>query len=175
MAAENTGFGRRPRIKRLLRAVWLLMIVITVIGSLLPSSSPPIQTLELLPLSDKFEHFAMYAVLVLLPALHERRRFILLTVFGAIALGIALEYAQLYSGWRDFEIADMIAGAAGAVLGVAVGIPLRCIVSSRFSSGRLGSKFVSPGFTSTAPGLDAQRGRSKDAVDAHAVPPQRLT
>ena len=41
-----------------------------------------------------------------------------------VALGIALEFAQLHVG-RDFEIGDMVADAVGVSVGLAAGIPLR--------------------------------------------------
>ena len=36
---------------------------------------------------------------------------------GFIALGIALEFVQGWLGYRSFEIADMVADAAGVALG----------------------------------------------------------
>ncbi len=44
---------------------------------------------------------------------------------GAIALGIGLEYLQLWSGWRDFEIGDMVADAVGVVCGLVAAAPVR--------------------------------------------------
>jgi hypothetical protein len=76
-----------------------------VVGSLLPSDSGPIQMLDTLSLSDKVEHYAVYAVLMFLPAIHERRGFVITAAIGALALGIALEFAQLYTGWRDLKLA----------------------------------------------------------------------
>ena len=121
--------------KRLLRILWLLAIWIVVIGSLLPETSSAIQALNRLKISDKIEHFAAYAVLAFLPAIHERPKFTVAAVIGAIALGVILEFGQLYSGWRNFEIGDMLADAAGACFGVAAGIPMRSteIIRSVFS------------------------------------------
>src|ERR1700738_856266 len=104
---------------RVLRVLWLLAILVVVVGSLLPADSGPIKALDPLPLSDKIDHFAAYAALAFLPAIHEKRRFFLAAAIGAVALGVALEYAQLYSGWRDFEVGDMIADAVGGWCGVA--------------------------------------------------------
>ena len=47
---------------------------------------------------------------------------------GAVALGVALEYVQRFTGWRDFEYGDMIASAAGVLGGVAAGMILRAVV-----------------------------------------------
>ena len=69
--------------------------------------------------------FLAYTVLAFLPTIHERRGYIIAAAIGAVALGVGLEYAQLYSGWRDFEVRDMVADAAGVLTGVAAGIPLR--------------------------------------------------
>jgi len=66
-----------------------------------------------------------YTVLAFLPTIHERRGYIIAAAIGAVALGVGLEYAQWYSGWRDFEVRDMVADAAGVLTGVAAGIPLR--------------------------------------------------
>jgi len=83
------------------------------------------RALDQLHISDKIEHLAAYAVLALLPSLHERRGIIVGAAIGAVALGIALEYGQLYSGWRDFEVGDMVADAAGVCVGLALGIAMR--------------------------------------------------
>jgi len=111
--------------KRLLQIVWLFAILIVIVASLLPADSLPMRALDRLDVSDKIEHFAAYAVLAFLPAIHERRGFIMAAAIGAIALGVGLEYGQLYSGWREFEIGDMVADAIGVCFGLAVGIPMR--------------------------------------------------
>ena len=116
------------RAKQLLRSLWLASVLVVIIGSLLPSDSLPIRTLEHLPLSDKIEHVMLYAVLTFLPTIHERRKHVIAIALGAIALGIGLEYAQLFTGWREFEIGDMVADAVGVCLGIAAAIPMRLIV-----------------------------------------------
>jgi VanZ family protein len=78
-----------------------------------------------LHVSDKLEHVGAYALLAFLPAIHERRRFIIAAAIGAVLLGIGLEFGQRLTGWRDFEVGDMIADAVGVCSGVAVGIPIR--------------------------------------------------
>ena len=116
---------RAESLKRLLRILWLLAILIVVVGSLLPGNSLPMRALSHLPVSDKFEHGAAYAVLAWLPAIHERRKAVVAAALGAIALGIGLEYLQLWSGWRDFEIGDMIADGVGVVCGLVAAVPIR--------------------------------------------------
>ena len=111
--------------KRLLRGLWLAAILTVIAGSLLPGDSTPIRMLDRLDISDKLQHFAAYAVLAFLPAIHERRRFVIRAVLFAVALGIALEFGQLDSPGRDFEIGDMAADTIGVCAGLMIGAPLR--------------------------------------------------
>ena len=105
--------------------MWLVAILMVIVGSLLPGSSAPIRALSQLPVSDKLDHGMAYAVLAWLPAAHERRKAVVAAAIGAVAMGIVLEYLQLYSGWRDFEVGDMIADAAGAGCGLLAAVPVR--------------------------------------------------
>ena len=116
--------------KTVLRAAWLVAIMAVIVGSLLPPDSAPIRTLGQLPFSDKFDHMSMYAVLAFLPALHEERKAVWWMAIGAVLMGIALEFVQLYVG-RDFEIGDMVADAAGVAVGLAAGFPIRKRVAKR--------------------------------------------
>jgi VanZ family protein len=111
--------------KRLLRILWGLAILTVIVGSLLPGDSTPIQMLDHLKVSDKIQHFGAYALLAFLPAIHERRKFVVRAALFAIALGIGLEFGQLDSPGRDFEVGDMVADALGVCLGLMAGIPLR--------------------------------------------------
>jgi VanZ family protein len=82
------------------------------------------RALDYLHINDKLLHFAAYMVLALLPAIHEPRRLVVAAAVGAAALGAALEFGQLVSGWREFEIGDMAADAMGVCIGIMVGIPM---------------------------------------------------
>lgn len=113
------------RLRNLFRLIWGLGAVLVLVGTLLPAGSAPIQALDKLDISDKVEHFASYAVLALLPALHERRRTLGMVAGGLILLGVLLEFGQLLSPGRDFEIGDMAADSAGVCVGIAAGWPLR--------------------------------------------------
>jgi len=125
---KRSGFALS---RQLLRALWLAALLAVIVGSLLSSKAAPIQMLERLPLSDKVEHVAMYALLAFLPAIHERRSVAINVAWGAIALGVALEFAQFLTGWRDFEIGDMIANAVGVCVGLASGAAVRTRVRHR--------------------------------------------
>jgi VanZ family protein len=113
--------------RRVLRTTWLIAIFIVVVGSLLPGDSVPITALNRLNINDKIEHFGAYALLAFLPTIHERWRFIIAAAIGAVVLGIVLEFGQLYLGWRDFEVGDMVADALGVGFGLLVGVPIRSI------------------------------------------------
>jgi VanZ family protein len=117
-------------LRRWLRALWFFAILIVSIGSLLPDDSAPIKALSELPFSDKMEHFVAYAFLAFLPAIHERLRWIAVAAVAVIALGIGLEFCQLYSGWRAFEIADVIADTFGVCVGLAIGVPIQPVIRS---------------------------------------------
>jgi len=116
--------------KRAIRIAWWLAILALIVGSLLPSDSVAIQTLDRLPLSDKMEHAGMYGWITFLPSLCERRSVVIVAALGAIALGVGLEIAQLLTGWRDFEVADMVADTVGVCIGLAVGLAVRAGVRS---------------------------------------------
>jgi VanZ family protein len=119
--------------RKLIRIVWFLTILAVIVGSVLPSESDAIQTLERVPLSDKVEHVGMYALVVFLPAVHERRQVAMASALGAVALGVGLEFIQLLTGWRDFEIGDMIADTIGVCIGLAAAGAMRAACGLTFS------------------------------------------
>ena len=119
--------GRR---KRAARGSWLVAILVVVAGSLLPAGSLPIRMLDHLQLSDKIQHFGAYAVLALMPAVHERWRFVIFAGFGLTAMGFGLELGQFYSPGRSFDPADFAADALGICCGVTLALPLRDAVCS---------------------------------------------
>ena len=113
------------RRKRVARAVWSVAILGVVAGSLLPGDSVPMRMLDRLQISDKIQYFGAYAILALLPAVHERWRFIVFACFGLVALGYGLEVGQMYSPGRSYDLADFAADALGVCCGVSLAIPLR--------------------------------------------------
>jgi len=120
---------------KLLRILWVVAVAIVVTASLLPSTSFPMRAMDRLHISDKLQHVAAYAVIALLPAIHEKRKVLIAAAIGAVALGILLEFGQLYSGWRDFDVMDMVADAAGVAVGVAAGVVLRSTARVRRALG----------------------------------------
>jgi VanZ family protein len=108
--------------QKLLRIAWLLAIIAVIVGSLLPDDSVPLRLLTRLQISDKVQHFTAYVVLAILPALHEKRTRVLTASIIAVALGIALEFAQLYSVRRLFEVRDMAANILGVGAGLTLGL-----------------------------------------------------
>ena len=67
---------------------------------------------------DKLEHIAAYAVLMFWFAhLGASLRDRWVTAIALVRLGVVIEFAQRATGYRDFEIADMVAGAIGVSIG----------------------------------------------------------
>ena len=103
--------------------LWMLAIALVVIGSLLPGKDlPP------LPVSDKFEHFAAYALLsagaVQLFARRLSWGFICLLL---VLMGIGLEYLQATMKLgRMLDRNDALANSFGVLIGLATAFtPLR--------------------------------------------------
>ncbi len=113
--------------KTILRLLWLGAAGLVTILSLLPASSPPLRALKG---NDKLEHIAAYAVLTFLPSLHETPRILVRFALGVVALGVGLEFGQLLSEGRQFEVEDMIADSYGAIAGIVMGLPSRCWIQS---------------------------------------------
>jgi VanZ family protein len=113
--------------------VWAALIVLVVIGSLLPAASTPMQTIAALHVNDKALHLIAYVSLAFLPALYERRRRLAYIAARLVALGVSLEFGQLWSPGRSFEIGDMVADAAGAIAGVSIGLWSRPRVANRLA------------------------------------------
>ena len=102
----------------MLRRGWLmvgwLLIFLIVYLSLVPS--PP--TLVTFDNSDKYEHAFAYASVSFWFCqiyLLARSRFVL--IVALIGLGVALEYVQGWTGYRSFDVMDMLADSVGVLLG----------------------------------------------------------
>ena len=68
--------------------------------------------------SDKVGHLLAYGALILwFCYLYERTRVQAVYAAGFIAMGIALEFIQGATGYRTFEVLDMVANSLGVALG----------------------------------------------------------
>ena len=90
-----------------------MLVLLVIYLSLTPD---PVQLK--VPHGDKLGHVLAYAALMswfanLYEVSVRRMQF----AIGLIALGISLEFVQRWTGYRSFEVADMIASAAGVAVG----------------------------------------------------------
>jgi VanZ family protein len=110
---------RLLRFNTLWLAIGWLLIFFVVYLSLTPQPLEiPVQE------GDKIGHTLAYAVLMLwFSQLYSPPRKRLQVGCALIALAVGLEFAQRYTGYRTFEIADMVAGGAGVMIGWCVAPP----------------------------------------------------
>ena len=67
---------------------------------------------------DKIGHFAAYAVMMgWFACLYDGLSTRLAHTAGLLALGIGLEFVQSTTGYRSFDVGDMVADAIGVALG----------------------------------------------------------
>jgi VanZ family protein len=77
---------------------------------------------------DKLGHFAAYGVLMFVFCLiYDKRVSRLACATGFIAMGIALEFIQEMTGYRTFDLLDMLANAAGVLAVLAGALTLRSL------------------------------------------------
>ena len=117
--------GARPRVGRSLKpfkrpwlwsGLWMLAIAVVVFASLVPA-----QALPAVPVSDKLEHFAAYAVLSAAAVqLFARRLSWAIACVLLVLMGIGLEHlqAQMALG-RQLDSADALANTLGVLAGLA--------------------------------------------------------
>jgi VanZ family protein len=68
--------------------------------------------------SDKYGHLIAYGALMFwFTQIYTRLRTRVAIASGLILLGIALEFIQGYTGYRMFDLGDMIANAIGVIVG----------------------------------------------------------
>lgn len=73
---------------------------------------------------DKLGHVVAYATLMLWFAeIHPALRRRLACALAFVVMGIAIEFLQRATGYRSFEVADMMADAAGVAAGWAMAPP----------------------------------------------------
>lgn len=110
-----TGY-RSPELQSQLRILWLVigwaLVLLIIYLSLTPYPvGVPVEQ------GDKLAHMAAYLVLMSWFAnLYERPAGRIACAAGCIALGIGLEFAQRWTGYRTFEYADMAASSTGVIV-----------------------------------------------------------
>ncbi|MEO8134798.1 MAG: VanZ family protein [Betaproteobacteria bacterium] len=100
-------------VRRAWWAVGWFGVALCIYLTLMPSP-PTLNVAE----GDKLQHIAAYVALMfwfvqLTADLRTRRR----TALALVGLGVALEFAQLATSYREFSVADMAADAVGVALG----------------------------------------------------------
>ena len=113
MAPRNQFPEAALRVRRFWLLLGWMLVFFVIYLSLTPE---PVQV----PMEqgDKFGHVLAYAALMswfanLYNGSARRMQF----AIGFIALGVALEFVQRWTGYRSFELADMAADAAGVAAG----------------------------------------------------------
>jgi len=99
-------------------ALWLLLGWVLVLLVIYLSLTPAPLTLPIGEGGDKVSHAFAYFVLMswfanLYAVVSVRARF----AVGFIGLGVILEFVQLWTGYRSFEVTDMTASAIGVLAG----------------------------------------------------------
>lgn len=109
--------------------IWVLLIFILLI---LPGSDIPTVDFFEIIYFDKWVHIGLFAVLTILwgyPFLKSKLLPVTTIVFVAviaIVYGIIMEFVQKYfAASRSFDITDIFADSAGAVIGILVLIKIR--------------------------------------------------
>lgn len=105
------------------RQLWLFLGW-TLVFSVVYLSVAPVSIETGVEQGDKLSHAFAYGALMvwfanLYDALARRRMF----AAGFVAMGITLEFVQGWTGYRTFEVADMVADAAGVAAGWALAPP----------------------------------------------------
>ena len=106
-----------------IRTIWLIvgmgLVMLVIYLSVAPAPEVP-----RVPGGDFVGHLLAYGTLMFwFMQLAANRRSRALIALALIALGIALELAQLYVPGRSFELTDMAANATGVFLGWVVAPP----------------------------------------------------
>lgn len=92
---------------------WIMVLLVIYLS--LTASPPQVPKFQF---SDKFEHLLAYFMLMgwfgqLYPAFSRQ----IISALGFVLMGILLEFVQGWSGYRMFEVQDMLANTTGVLLG----------------------------------------------------------
>ena len=106
-----------------LRPLWLTLGWALVLFIVYESLTP--RPLEIqVEQGDKLGHMAAYLVLMSWFAnIYENTGERVVCALGCVALAVGLEFAQRLTPTRTFEIADMVAGAIGVLIALALAPP----------------------------------------------------
>lgn len=112
-----TGPCRELKRPGLWLALWILGIALVTAGSLMPARGIPVPMADG---SDKVLHFSAYFVLAgWAGGLFRRRRALLLSAAGLLALGCAIEWAQsALTASRSADPLDLLANGLGVLCGM---------------------------------------------------------
>lgn len=120
----------RIRFHRIWLSLGWSLVLFVVYLSLTPN---PITIMD--AQGDRVDHVAAYAILMLWFAqLYPRSDHRRMLAGALFALGISLEFGQLLTDTRTFEIADIIADGVGVALGWAVAPPRTVNLLGRLES-----------------------------------------
>ena len=117
---RHARISRRLILRRLSIAIGWGLVAAILWLSLTPQ--PPHVDFEQ---SDKVGHFIAYGSLMFwFCQLYRNARTRVAYAAGFIAMGIAIEFVQGATGYRSFEVMDMVADAMGVLLGWAAALAL---------------------------------------------------
>jgi len=102
-------------------AAIVLALLAAVAALLPPRGTPGVEVADLGEVRALILHFAGYAALALCAILAQARPRAVLTAVGLMAYATALEVLQGVLSERSFQAQDLVANAAGVIVGVAVG------------------------------------------------------
>lgn len=105
--------------RRSRQALLVVALVVVTWQSLVPSDDVLVRTTY-----DKAGHAVAYAVLGALAALAMARPRFTTAWLGIVAFGLVLEIAQWLTGYRSFELVDLLADAVGAAAGAGAVVTL---------------------------------------------------
>lgn len=105
-------------VRRAWRTIGWLLVGLVIVESLIPGPiEVPIEQ------GDKLAHVAAYATLMFWFAQDGRRERRMLYAIAFGAMGVALEFAQRFTGYRTYDVADMLADAVGVAIAWAISPP----------------------------------------------------
>ena len=110
---DNQNLNTRLKFLRFWRITGWTVVAVAWYVALDPS---PVD-LSAIQFGDKLVHTTAYLGMMLwLSQCYARQRRLTLAVFF-IAMGVVIEFLQGWSGYRTFEVADMIANTLGVIIG----------------------------------------------------------